>query len=243
MRERYRGIVLDLFLIAWAALFPFHPVEDWLLRHAEWVYWGMGSLHLLALPWISLWMLATMAIPGQETQPSVYGPNNGFLDQVFTYSFVLYFVGGWMIPLFLGFAQNVGNRESYFGFLFGPFVLLAIVGVLAVQIEKWRPPKPAPRQAGPGPLAVHSTLLFIAAYLSLTETSLFCLRVGKRVLSDTSDNLGLCLALTAASYVPTRLALFRFQARSRGEFITLALAFLHLLYRLIVASDTQGTPG
>lgn len=236
MRERYQGIALDLFLIAWAALFPFHPVEDWLLRHAEWVYWGMGGLHLVALPWIMLWMLATMDVPGREPQHSVYGPDNGLLDKVFIYSLVLYFVCGWMIPLFLGFAQNVGNRESYFGFLFGPFVLLGIAGVLAVKLENWRPPRAQTYTAGPSPLAVRSTLLFIAAYLSLTETSLFCIRIGKRVLSDSSDNLGLCLALTAVSYVPTRLALFRFQAKSRGEFVTLALAFLHLLYRLTAAT-------
>lgn len=236
MRDRYQGIALDLFLIAWAALFPFHPVEDWLLRHAEWVYWTMGCLHLVALPWIVLWMLATMDRPDEEARNSVFGPNNGPFDKLFIYSFVLFFCGGWMIPLFLGFAQNIDNRASYFGFLFGPFALLGIVVVIALKIEKWRRPQTPPQTTGPGPLAVQATLLFIAAYLSLTETSLLCIRLGKRVLSDTDNNLGLCLALTTVSYLPTRLALFRFQAKSRSEFITLTLAFLHLLYRLSAAT-------
>jgi len=236
MRKRYQGVILDLLLIAWAALVPFHPVEDWLLRHKHWVYWAMGSLHLLALPWLMMWMIAMPEEPKDPAQPRVFGPERGPLDEFHSFSFVLFFGCSWLIPVCLGFAQRVGNQFSYYLFLFGPFLLFSVVGTALFQMEKWRKPDPMRLNVAPGPRAVQATLLFIAAYLSITETSLYCIRVGKRILSNTDDNLGLCMALALVSYVPTRLALFRFQATSRIEFVPLVLALVHLLYRLAVAS-------
>src|SRR5262249_4220458 len=94
---------------------------------------------------------------------------------------------------------------------------------------------PSRQVAQPRRWAAGATLLVVGSYLCLTETSLFCIMQGQRVLSDTADNAGLCMALTGVSYVPTRLALFKFQAKSRLEFVILMIAFLHLLYRLAQA--------
>ena len=238
MRERYSGIALDLLLILWAALIPFHPVEDFLLSHTDFVYWAMGGTHLLVIPWLVVWYVMTADVTARGAKDGVFGREDGPLGKLFIYSFVLFFVGSWMIPIFLGFTLNAGNTASYFGFLFGPYALLGIGGTLAFYWGRWRSAGRSPTSQPPPAWAAPATLLLIASYLCLTETSLFLLLGGKRVLSDTANNVGLCMALTFVSYVPTRLALFRFQARRQLEFATLALAFAHLLYRL-----SQAAPG
>lgn len=127
MRTHYQGICLDLMLILWAALFPWHPLEDWLLRHTSLVYWTMGSLHVVALPWLVLWMMATMDLPPQPSQHRALGPETGLLNQVFGYSFVLYFVCSWMnhcrhvaavaVPSSLGPAVSPGTHPWINGWI------------------------------------------------------------------------------------------------------------------------------
>ena len=126
MYERYKGIIIDLLLIAWAALVPYHPVEDWLMDYRTVVYWAMGGVHLLVLPWRVLWRLTTAEQPSTASSDEVFGADNGPLEKIFIYSFVLFFGCSWMIPIFLGFTLHAGTALSYYTFLFGPYVLLGI---------------------------------------------------------------------------------------------------------------------
>lgn len=239
MHERRTGVLADLLLLVWAALCPYHPVEDWLMAHKRVVYWTMGSVHLIIIPWLVLWYVMTSDIQGTRLKHGVFGSEDSPLGKIFLYSFLLFVVCSWMIPIFLGFTLHAGTSASYFTFLFGPYALLGIAGAGLVHLDKRRNYALSRQGAQPSRWARSTTFLLVAIYLCLTETSLFCIMQGQRVLSDTADNAGLCIALTAVSYVPTRLALFQVQAKSRLEFATLTIAFLHLLYRLTQAGGVS----
>jgi hypothetical protein len=238
MNGRRTGVLADLVLFVWAALCPYHPVEDWLMRHKSFVYWSMGGVHLAIIPWLVLWYVLTSDVRGTRLQHGVFGSEESPLGKVFLWSFMLFVVCSWMIPIFLGFSLHAGTSVSYFTFLFGPYALLGIAGAGLVHLDKRKNYALSRQGAQPSPWAQRATFLIVGSYLCLTETSLFCIMMGRRVLSDTADNAGLCIALTAVSYVPTRLALFQVHAKSRLEFATLTIAFLHLLYRLLQAGGS-----
>ena len=150
-----------------------------------------------------------------QASDGVFGREDGPLGKLFIYSLSHFCRQLDDSDLPGGSRSTPGIPLPIFGFLLVPMPS-GIGGTLSAARD-------AHRRVSRPAWAAPATLLLIASYLCLTETSLFLLLQARA--QRYGEQRRLCMALTFVSYVPTRLALFRFQARRQLEFATLVLAF------------------
>ncbi|HUQ02647.1 MAG TPA: hypothetical protein VM261_09145 [Kofleriaceae bacterium] len=221
--ERVEGFVFDVLLAAVAVMVTTDEIQAWLFEHPRELYYGVAFLHVVAMPVV---MAAAVAGYGQSEklmQHQTSGPN------LLVWSMVLFYACGFIVPGVLGLALDT-KLWVMMSAVFGPIVMLVVVGVGAVMFEKWGWTQPAKVGVPKAWWKVQMLSLVGWAYLLWMETTMLVVAEKGGVLAETGLPMGVLV-----DYVPVRVVLYYVRDASRWEILTIVASTLHLIVRLAAA--------
>ncbi len=221
--EKVEGFVFDVLLVAVAVMVTTDEIQAWLFEHPRELYYGVSLLHVIAMPVV---MAAVVAGYGQS-EKSMMDPRGG--SNLLVWATVLFYACGFIVPGVLGLALDT-QLWVMMSTVFGPIVMLFVIGVAAVKFEKWGWTKPAMVGVPKAWWKVQTLALVAWAYLLWMETTMLVVAEKGGVLAETGLPMGVLV-----DYVPVRVVLYYVRDASRWEILTIVLSTLHLIWRLAAA--------
>jgi hypothetical protein len=221
--ERVEGFVFDVLLVAVAVMVTTDEIQAWLFEHPRELYYGVALLHVIAMPVV---MGAAVAGYGQSEKlmlNQTSGPN------LLVWAMVLFYGCGFIVPGVLGLALDT-KLWVMMSAIFGPIVMLVVVGVAAVKLEKWGWTRPAKVGVPKAWWKVQLLAVVAWAYLLWMETTMLVVAEKGGVLAETGLPMGVLV-----DYVPVRVVLYYIRDASRWEIVTIVASTVHLIVRLALA--------
>jgi hypothetical protein len=210
---RIRNFVVDFVLVGTAVSYATNIAQAWLLAHELELATLAGILHVLMLPLLLVALVVTRSQRGHA------------MRQILLWSFMAFYALGFIVPLAVDEHAKTSNafRCETIGGQLG-------VGLLTIVVVLRSDPQMFLGLSKGTARAITSCVSFIAGmYLLCLEAALMTISHGDHVYTGP---LGIS-ACAIVGYLPVRLYLAVALEGRKWDLVAMAVAFIHLLYRLL----------